>query len=177
MPPKPNKVIPALYGGIIMGVISGVPFLNFVNCCCCAGILFGGFMAVFFYKNDLKPDMPPLASGDALAVGALAGVFGAIISSILEGALMLTVGNLAGQTLVDMILRLYDRFGIRDQLPPGSLDQLEMLKLARYSPFMVVRAFMIHPLFGLLGGLIGFSVFKPKVALPPSALVPPPAQA
>lgn len=135
--------------------------------------MFGGFMAVFFYKNDLKPDMSPLTSGDALAVGALAGVFGAVVASILEGAMMLTIGNLAGNTLVDLILKFYDHAGIRDQLPPGTLDKLEQLKMMRYSPFLILRAFMLHPLFGLLGGLIGYSVFKPK-AIPLVPPAPPP---
>ena len=173
MPPKPPKAVPALYGGIIMGLISGIPFLNLLNCCCCAGIMFGGFMAVFFYKNDLKPDMAPLTSGDALALGALAGVFGAIVASVLEGVLMLTLGNLAGNTIVDMILKFYDSTGIRDQLPPGTLEKLESLKMMHYSPFLILRAFMIHPLFGLLGGLIGYGVFKPKVE---PAMPPPPPQ-
>jgi len=47
-----------------MGLISGIPFLNFVNCCCCAGVLFGGFMAVFFYSKELKAGMAPLESSD-----------------------------------------------------------------------------------------------------------------
>jgi len=170
MPPKPAKLVPALYGGIIMGLISGIPFLNFVNCCCCAGILFGGFMAVFFYKNDLTSDMPPLTSSDALAVGALAGVFGAIVACILEGALMLTLGNVAGNAIIDLILKFYDRAGIRDQLPPGALDKLQDLRMMGFSPFLILRAFMIHPLFGLLGGLIGYGVFKPKMI----SVVPPP---
>ncbi len=179
MPPRPNKLIPALYGGIIMGFISGVPVLNIVNCCCCAGVLFGGLMAVFFYKNDLKPDMPPLSSSDAIAVGALAGLFGAIIACILEATVMLTMGNIAGSTIVDLILKFYDRAGIRDQLPPGALDQLETLRLARYTPLLFVRALIVHPLFGLLGGLIGYAVFKPKgiPVVPPSPPQPPAAQA
>ena len=161
-----------------MGLISGIPFLNFVNCCCCAGILFGGFMAVFFYKNDLKPDMPPLSSSDALAVGVLAGLFGAIIASILEAVTMLTFGNLTGGTIVDMILKFYDRTGIRDQLPPGALDELEAMRLARYTPLLFVRSLVIHPVFGLLGGLIGYAVFKPKAlpVVPPSPPAPPAAQ-
>ena len=31
MPDKPGKLMPALYGGVIMGVISGIPILSIVN--------------------------------------------------------------------------------------------------------------------------------------------------
>jgi hypothetical protein len=174
MSAKPNKVLSALYGGLIMGVISGVPFLNFVNCCCCAGIMLGGFLAVFFYKNDIKPDMPPLSSSDALAVGALAGVFGAVVSSVLEGAVLLAFGNLTGKTIADLITEIYGRTGALDQLPPQALDQLHALEYMKFTPLMVVRAFILHPLFGLIGGLIGYAVFKPKQVsvLPPAAPAP-----
>jgi hypothetical protein len=171
MSAKPNKMLSALYGGLIMGVISGVPFLNFVNCCCCAGIMLGGFLAVFFYKNDIKPDMPPLTSNDALAVGALAGVFGAVVSSVLEGAALLAFGNLTGKTIADLITEIYGRAGILDQLPPQALDQLHALELMKFTPLMVLRAFILHPLFGLIGGLIGYAVFKPKqIPLQPPAV-------
>ncbi len=96
MPDKPSKLMPALYGGIIMGVISGVPFLNIVNCLCCAGLLLGGFMAVFFYKKDLTAAMPPLTSGDGVQLGALAGLIGAIVANLLDAILLTTVGNISG---------------------------------------------------------------------------------
>jgi hypothetical protein len=54
MPTQPSKFMPALYGGIIMAVISAVPVVNLVNCFCCAGIMLGGFLAVFFFKKELK---------------------------------------------------------------------------------------------------------------------------
>jgi hypothetical protein len=174
MSTKPNKMLPALYGGLIMGIISGVPFLNFVNCCCCAGIMLGGFLAVFFYKNDIKPDMPPLMSSDALAVGALAGVFGAVVSSVLEGAALLAFGNLTGKTIADIITGIYGRAGIIDQLPPQALEQLNALEYMKFTPLLVIRAFILHPLFGLIGGLIGYAVFKPKQILVQPPTVPAP---
>jgi hypothetical protein len=166
MQAKPNKVLPALYGGIIMGVISGVPFLSLINCCCCAGILFGGLMAVFFYKKDLTQEMPPLSSSDALVVGALAGVFGAVVASVLDGLFMMALGNLTGEKIADLIREFYDRSGVTSDLPPGTLDQLDALRNAQFSALKVFQAFIIHPLFGLLGGLIGYAVFKPKPEVP-----------
>ena len=163
MPEKPAKLMPALYGGIIIGVISGIPFLNFVNCLCCAGVLFGGFMAVFFYKNDLTPAMSPLVSGDGIQLGALAGIIGAVISLVISYILILAIGNVAGQAMYDMITSLYDSLGILDQIPPESLDQMQQSMMeGELSPMSIVMTLILYPLFGLLGGLIGYSVFKPK---------------
>jgi hypothetical protein len=171
MPEKPNKLMPALYGGIIMGVISGIPFLNLLNCCCCAGILLGGVLAVFFYKNDLKEGMPPLTSGDAIEVGALAGVIGAVIGSILTAGFLAALGNVSGQAIMGILERL------KDQMPPGTLDQAEQkIREGGFSILQLVISLVVDTVFGLLGGLIGFAIFKPKPqmlhAQPPA--VPPP---
>jgi len=157
MPEKPNKLMPALYGGIIMGVISGIPFLNLLNCCCCAGVLLGGALAVFFYKNDLKEGMPPLTSGDAIELGALAGVIGAVIGSILTAGFLAALGNVSGEAIMGVLE------GFRDQMPPGTLEQMEeKIREGGFSILQLVMSLVVDTVFGLLGGLIGYAIFKPK---------------
>jgi hypothetical protein len=175
MPEKPSKLMPALYGGIIIGVISGIPYLNFVNCVCCAGVLFGGFMAVFLYNKDLTPDMAPLTSGDSIQLGALAGLFGAIVGNVIYGLIMVTVGNVAGEAMYEMLISFYEAVGIADQMPPEAMDQMyEGMTKPELDPTNIVLSFVIDPLFGLLGGLIGYAIYKPKAGTP--AATPPPAQ-
>jgi hypothetical protein len=168
MPEKPGKLIPALYGGVIMGVISGVPILSIVNCFCCAGIMLGGFMAVFFYKKDLKESSPPLTNGDGLALGALAGVAGAIVTVILTALFH----HLFGMALGGGMQRLED-MGLSDKVPPETFKMIQgMMKEQSILGITFVFHLFIDPLFGLIGGLIGYSVFKSKtlpVAPPPPA--------
>jgi hypothetical protein len=167
MSEKPGKLVPAIYGGVIIGVISGIPFLNFINCLCCAGVLLGGFLAVFFYKSELS-EQTPLTTGDALSVGVLAGVFGAMISTLISALLIYTVGNLAGEAMYDLVEGLYDKMGVLEQMSADQLEQLETMKASELSLVSILSAFIIYPLFGLLGGLIGYAVYKPKPGSPPS---------
>jgi hypothetical protein len=170
MPEKPSKLMPALYGGIIIGLLSGIPFVSLINCLCCAGIMIGGFLAVFFYKKDLGPDGPPLTNNDALALGALAGVFGALLSNILSAAFLLTIGNVAAGMMYDFILWGYEKAGMLDKIPPEALDQMrEGMSDPSIKISNVVTSFVISPLFGLLGGLIGYAVYRPKVDVNPPA--------
>jgi len=163
MPEKPSMLMPALYGGIIIGVLSGIPYLNLINCLCCAGVLLGGFMAVFFYNKDLTPDMPPLTSRDTLGLGALAGVFGAIVGNVIGGLIMVTVGNVAGELMYEMLINFYDSVGILEQMPPEAIDEMEEgMTAAELDPTNIIASFLLYPLFGLLGGLIGYQVYKPK---------------
>jgi hypothetical protein len=176
MPERPSKLLPALYGGVIMGVISAVPFLNLLNCLCCAGIMVGGLMSVFFYKNDLTPSMPSLTSSDGLQLGALAGVFGAIVGTILHALTLAAFGGVGSET----VMQILRSFG--DQMPPQVLDQIESLMQhsGGFSGLSILWTFLtsiiLDPLFGLLGGLIGYSLFKAKPEMVNVQPPPPPAQ-
>jgi hypothetical protein len=175
MPEKPSKLMPAVYGGVIMGVISGIPFLNLVNCLCCAGVMLGGFMAVFFYQKDLKPGDPVLTNGDGLQLGALAGVFGALVGLVLTVIFHFALGAAAGEATGKIIMSMYDQLGILDKMPPEAVEQMQQsMSDQSLSPLTIIPSFIIDPLFGLIGGLIGYSVYKPKG---PAANVQPPAAA
>ena len=159
MPQKPDKFVPAMYGGIIMGVLSATPFLSIVNCLCCAGIMFGGFMSVYFYKKALTDEMEVLTSADGMGLGAFSGLFGAVVSTILSGLFFLMFGNVVNQVIMDMM----QSRGILDQMPPEARAQIEQGLIEQgFSLIGVVISFIICPLFGLLGGLIGYAVFRKR---------------
>ena len=162
MPEKPSKLLPALYGGLIMGAISGLPVLKVLNCFCCAGVLLGGLMSVFFYKKDLAPDSPPLTSSDSLQLGALAGVFGALVGTVIHALMLATVGDV----MSGMILQALRSMG--ETIPSEAMDQIEnsLSQSAGLGLLSLISTFIfslvIYPLFGLLGGLIGYSMYRPK---------------
>ena len=72
-----NKLKPALLGGLIVGVLSALPF---VSLCCCIWAIGGGLLAGMLY---IKSSPTPVATGDGAIVGSLSGVVGAIIYLIL----------------------------------------------------------------------------------------------
>ena len=122
---------------------------------------------MFFYKNYFTPETPPMTSSDCMAVGALAGVVGAIFGTMLGSAFLALFGNVTGDMLMG-IIRNMDL-----NLPDDALDNMEnslregvtVAKLA----VQLVGSLIIDSIFGMIGGLIGFSVFKPKnqYAVPP----------
>lgn len=158
---KPDKFIPALYGGLIMGFISAIPFLNFINCLCCAGVLFGGFLAVFFYKSNFTPDTPLYTAGDCLAVGALSGLFGALAFVLLSALAVMVFGDV----LRDFVLRMLEQgeAEIPEEFAEEIRRAIEEAPTGMASVFMdLVFSVIIYPIFGLLGGLIGYGVWKPR---------------
>ena len=172
MGPKPTKTIPILYGGIIIGLVSSIPFVSFINCFCCAGILSGGFLAVMFYKNNLPPDSLPITAGDCMIVGVSAGIVGAIIETILSIIFVLMFGNVAVEFVVDLLRNS------NLQIPPEAMRSLEDALTESVNIVHIVLNFffvlILNSIFGMLGGLIGYSIFKPKqLPVMPPPMAPP----
>ena len=169
MNPKPDKKIPALYGGIIMGLISAIPFLGVVNCLCCAGILLGGFLAVVFYKNNFTPDTPSFTAGDCMTVGALAGVVGTVVDTLLSIVFVALFGNVAKEFILGILREM------SLQIPEELMNAIEEALTQGTVGFAIIMNFfsalVLDSLFGLLGGLIGYAIFKPK-----QQVMPPPVQ-
>ena len=75
-----DKMKPALIGGVAVGLLSAIPFVNMVNMCCCAWAIVGGVLAANMY---IKNSTSPVSTGDGAQVGAIAGVVGAVIYLVL----------------------------------------------------------------------------------------------
>ena len=70
---KPNYLQPALVGGVIMGVLSALPFVAGGNLCCCLWVVSGGAIAAYLFQQNQST---PIATGDGALVGLLAGLIG-----------------------------------------------------------------------------------------------------
>lgn len=177
MPVKPDKMLPALYGGIIIAVISTIPGLSLINCLCCAGIMIGGVMAVFFYKNTLTPESSPLESSDGVQLGLLAGVFAAVIATVISLGIQLLFGDIGSRMIMDIFERLAESGTIpqeaMDGIRQGITQSMQQGLRATHILMGFVISIILYPLFGLFGGLIGVAMFKSKQ--PPVFQQPPAA--
>jgi hypothetical protein len=161
MQEKPGMLLPALYGGVVVGFLFGVPYLNYVNVCCCAGVLAGGALSVFFYKKDLMPGMPPLESSDSLKLGAMAGAIGGVVATILSQLINVITGTDPRLEIQASIDQMSGQQGTE-----GVIEVMEWILSVMDSPFFILGSLLfsvvICTIAGLLGGLIGYSMFKPK---------------
>jgi len=72
-----NKLKPALLGGLVVGLLSAIPILNY---CCCIWGIGGGGLAGFLY---IKDSPAPVRPGDGVLIGALAGLIGGLLYLII----------------------------------------------------------------------------------------------
>ena len=84
-----NRLQPALFGGLLIGVLSALPLVNVGNCCCCLWVVAGGMLAV-----HLRQQSSPFAitSAEGAYVGFLAGLFGGVLGVLLSIPIDLMMG-------------------------------------------------------------------------------------
>src|SRR5215207_2687958 len=81
-----DKLKPALIGGVILGVLSAIPAVNY---CCCIWALVGGLIAANMY---IKASPNPVTPADGAIVGAMAGGVGVVLIIVVGIPLYLILG-------------------------------------------------------------------------------------
>ncbi len=143
-----NKLKPALLGGLIVGLLSAIPIVNY--CCCIWGIGGGGLASYLFIKSSPTKIGP----GDGAMLGGLAGVIGALIYLIIGVPIAYF---LSGAQMEEVFARMNIQIpftGFLLFLVSGLLVGLLLLVLA------------------VIGGLIAVPIFEKRTDAPP----PPPPQ-
>lgn len=144
-----DKVKPALLGGLIIGVLSLIPFVNY---CCCIWAVLGGLLATFLY---IRSAPGPVSTGEGAQVGAISGVIGSVIYLIIGIPVALLFG--AGAQIEQALKN------------SGVGVPVAGVALVLLSALLVVVSLFIS---AIIGGLIAVPIFgKSKSPAPP----PPPA--
>ena len=160
-----NKLKPALIGGVLLGLLSVIPFVNALNVCCCLWAILGGMLASFIY---VKNSPVPANAGDGAILGAVAGAIGAVISIILG----IPINYAMGPTMRNLILGLIENLD-RQQ---AELMRRQLEASGDSIASLVINALILAVLlfiFSIIGGLLGVVIFEKRKGGP----VPPPPPA
>jgi hypothetical protein len=163
---SPNKLQPALFGGLFIGVLSALPLVNIANCCC-LWMIAGGVLAAYVMQQG---HAWPISLADGALAGLLAGLLGAVVYLVVSilvtvsfGAFMQDWGRMAIERSADM--------------PPQMRDMMRWMSRPGVSLAAgFVLQFILGSIFATIGGLLGAAIFK-KPGPPSSPPVPPPSYA
>ncbi len=117
-----NKLKPAVIGGVVLGILSAIPFVNFVNICCCLWAILGGMLAAHLY---VKNSPTPASAGDGAIVGAIAGAVGAVISLIIGIPLSIVSGAAMRGALISLMERADPRTGGNVSQADGGIRRVD----------------------------------------------------
>jgi hypothetical protein len=149
-----NKLKPALIGGVVLGVLSVIPFVSAGNLCCCLWAILGGMLATYLY---VKNSPTPASAGDGAMLGALAGAVGAVISVVLG----IPIAYAMGPTMRNMMVSLIENMDpqqaelMRRQFEAGG-DAIAPLIIQG----LIVAVLLF--LFAIIGGLLGVPIFEKR---------------
>jgi hypothetical protein len=158
-----DKLKPAIIGGVVLGLLSVIPFGYFANVCCCLWAIVGGLLATYLY---VKNSPTPVSAGDGAMVGGLAGLVGAVISVVLGIPIDLAMGPVMRNMMISLVARL----------DPRQADLVRQQIEAAGGPSItgtIVNALILAVLlviFSIIGGLLGVPIFEKRKGGPP----PPP---
>jgi hypothetical protein len=158
-----NKLKPAIIGGVVVGLLSSIPFVNIANYCCCLWAILGGAIASYIY---IKASPVPIKTGEGAVMGVLAGVVGAIIYIVV--GIPLTI--IAGGAMRVFILRMMEN------ADPSMAREVRRNMMAQSIPATILAGFggaILLIGFSTIGGLLGVSIFEKRKGDPN---MPPPPQ-
>jgi hypothetical protein len=150
-----NKVKSAVIAGAVAGILSAIPFVNFVNVCCCAWAILGGVLAVYLYTKDAQT---PVTPGDGATLGAIAGAITAAIYLVVG----VPIGYVIGKSMSSFVMDLVSR---NDPAQAEALRQQMEASQTIGSAIMngLIGAVVLF-IFSTLGGLLGAAIFGKKGA-------------
>jgi hypothetical protein len=159
-----DKLKPALIGGVILGILSAIPAVDY---CCCIWAIIGGIIAANIYiKNSPTPVQP----ADGAVLGAIAGGIGAVLVIVLGIPLQLIVGS----ALMSMMQGI-----VQSANPEQAAQMREMMAAGVTFGSALIHALIwavLVVIFAAVGGLLGVSLFEKRkggAGAPPPP--PPPA--
>jgi hypothetical protein len=167
------KMLPALLGGLFIGVLSSLPYIKGGNVCCCLWVLSGGALAAWLMQQNTPR---PITVGEGAVVGLLSGLVGTFVWLTLAVLGMLIFAT----TPFDMAdFQRAMTEGGRD-VPPEAREALENLSPAVMLVVGGVIWSVVSMLFATIGGLIGALLFRRKggpdagvPTIPPPTFTPP----
>lgn len=165
-----SRLQPALYGGLLLGVLSALPIINLGNACCCLWVLCGGAVAAYVLQANQAAAITP---GDGATVGLLAGIIGSFVQLLVSIPVSLVMGPLQGR----MIQRFMENAG---DMPENMRPFMDAMRHGGFSVIGAILGFFVFlflaMIFSTLGGLLGAALFRKKdvTVLPPDLPPPPP---
>lgn len=156
-----HKLRAALIGGVVIGLLSGIPYVRLVNVFCCLWIIAGGALASYLY---IKKSPTAVSTGEGAMLGAAAGAIGIVVELVVGIPLTILMGN----PELSFLLALMERLD-----PQRAESYRQMVEEAMRRPFLeqfvyavfslrTLLTLLITVIFALVGGLIAIPLFEKR---------------
>lgn len=168
-----SKLRAALIGGVVIGLLSSIPYVRLGNVICCLWIVIGGALASYLY---IKKSATPVSAGDGALLGAIAGAIGWAVGLLV--GVPLTI--LTGYPELGFMINLLER--VDPQKAELYRQNAEYLMSQSFSEqffhsvlsLQTLLSLLITVIFALVGGLVAVPLFEKRKADAGPSMPPPP---
>ncbi len=156
-----SKLRPAIIGGVVMGLLSGLPYVSLGNVACCLWVVLGGALATYLY---IRQSPTPVDMGEGALLGLLAGVFGMVVRLIVGVPIAIMTGYPVEHTIINLMERMNPeqaeryRQGIEALMTRPFFEQF----FASIFSLGTLLIFIITVVFALVGGLVAVPLFEKR---------------
>jgi len=155
-----ERLQPAFFGGLFLGVLSALPFVNLANCCCCLWAIAGGVLATYLRQQNSRYQV---TAAEGALMGLMAGAIGAVIYVVISIPLQAITGPMQQQMFERMM-------SAQGDMPPEMRDLMDRMgsgaAVGVMGVALVINA-VFYTVFALVGGLLGVALFKKDAPPPP----------
>ena len=159
---RASKLQPALLGGLVIGVLSALPVISAGNCLCCLWVILGGIVATYLLQ---QAQPTAVEAADGAIVGLLAGLFGAVVATVVAIPIQMVMGPMGSEALRQI---LEQSSGDMPAEVRGVFEQMSRGTVGGALMFLgLVVSLFVYGIFGAIGGALGTAIFKPSMPPPP----------
>ena len=166
-----HLVQPALYGGLVMGVLSSLPLISAGNFCCCMWVIAGGLVAAYVLQQR---QAAPITTADGALVGLLAGVVGAFIGFLISIPITLLMSPMEAQIMQRVVENWPnmppDLREMMDRYSSGDFRMTVPMQIARHVVSLMTMLFA-GAIFSTIGGVLGAVFFRKSPPPPPTTVI------
>jgi hypothetical protein len=153
----------ALIAGLVMGVLSNIPVINFANCLLCMWVWLSAILAVFLYRR-FAPEAPFLSVGEGAGLGAVSGVVGAVVGAIVSLMFNALFASF-GANPVEALQQLQQLQAQGVEIPPWVVPLVHALTGTGSVFISLFCNGFVYAIFGAIGGIIAAALIWKKPAV------------
>jgi hypothetical protein len=162
-PPAPLQPLdfiqPALAGGMFLGFLSTMPFINAANLCCCMWVLGGGGIAAMLLAKQRPAG---ITYGDGAFVGVLSGLFGAIFGTIVHIPVQMIFARMFSQSQQQQFEEMFRQLGVEGPMKDWALRVMSGEISAATILFTFFSNLLMWSLFAMIGGILTVAILNKR---------------
>ena len=156
-----KKILPAIVAGVVIGIVEVIPFIKSLSCCILvpAAVYYAMVLEIKGNKKIL-----PFTLGEALRLGVLTGIFGAIFSVFFDSFLTFVLRTNDFVTVFPQMQQFIQEMGLPEESKKEILSLLqgmaENIRTTGISVLYSLSMFISNLFFDILLGLIGGALVR-----------------